>query len=245
MKRYIAASILSTLILTACGGGGSSEESSATSKSGTFNYDGIYVHPTNFSLMMVDSKRSDTNIIINDFDEDTYGIILSESAKTINNTMITTGYYFVSLFDGSDINHLSDIEMKATFNNSSVTWKSPYSPANDESDAVVYTMQKADDSLTLAEIVGTHTNPTDGSTWTINADGSFIVNDSCTISGNITRINSYFSVTNVEATQCADPALNGTYNDGVLLTVPHDGQTYIVGTMLRNFSILGGFAPIN
>ncbi|GAB6260433.1 hypothetical protein [Photobacterium sp. 53610] len=243
MKGYIAASILSTLILTACGGGGSSEESSATSKSGTFNYDGIYVHPTNFSLMMVDSKRSDTNIIINDIDK--FWILLSDSAKTINNTMITTGYTIAALWDGSDLDHNADVEMKATFNNSSVTWKSPYTDVNDDSNAIIYTMQKVDDSLSLTDIVGTHTNSTDGSTWTINADGSFIVNDSCTISGNITRNNSYFSVTTAEATQCAEPALNGTYNNGVLLTVPHDGQTYIVATMIRKTSVIGGYAPIN
>ncbi|MCM0148989.1 hypothetical protein KCN56_10470 [Photobacterium galatheae] len=230
MKRYIAASILSTLILTACGGGDNGEGST-----GTFNYDGIYVHPTDLSLMIVDSHRPKTNLILGDFEIDQFALV--DSSATTGNTMITTGITLAS-FDGTDLTYDSSVKMKATFNNSSVTWVSPIDTS------LTYTMYKTDDSLPLSEIVGTHTNSI-GHTWTINADGSFTVNGICTISGNIKRSNRYFMVTEAEATQCIDSALNGTYDDGVLVTVPHNGQTYVAGIIQRKASLLWESAPIN
>ncbi|NAW66150.1 hypothetical protein [Photobacterium halotolerans] len=235
MNRYIAASIFSTFVLTACGGGDSANVS-GESKSTSFNYDGIYVHQTDLALMLVDSQRNEFNIIAGDFLND--AVLLVDSATTSGNTMNTTGLTISS--NGAGIDYDPTVEMTATFDNSSVTWTSAL-----VSDGLSYTMQKTDDSLSLSAIVGTHTNPDDGSTWTINADGSFTVNGICTISGNIARNNSYFAVTAAEAVQCADPDFNGTYDDGVLLTVPHDGQTYVAGIIGRSGSLVWGYAPIN
>ncbi|MEZ9439492.1 hypothetical protein [Vibrio atlanticus] len=103
-------------------------------------------------------------------------------------------------------------------------------------------MDKTSDSLPLSQIVGTHTNPTDGSTWTINADGSFSVNGICAISGKLVRNGAYYNVTGASAVSCSTTALNGTYN-GVLVTVQHKGAHYIAGLLGNDSGILWGHAP--
>ncbi|MDO6707009.1 hypothetical protein [Photobacterium sp. 1_MG-2023] len=238
MNKYIAASILSTMVLTACGGGESGDDVSVSgeSKSSSFKYDGIYVHQTDLALIVVDSQRKDTNIVAGDFLND--AVLLVDSATTVGNTMNTTGLTISS--NGAGIDYDPNVKMTATFDGTSVNLRSTL-----VGEGLNYTMQKAEDSLSLSAIVGTHTNPDDGSTWTINADGSFTVNGICTISGNIARNNSYFAVTAAEAVQCTDPDFNGTYDDGVLLTVPHDGNTYVAGVIGRSSSFVWGYAPIN
>lgn len=226
--------------LVGCGGGGgggggtsadgsNSEESSAAKFSGN----GIYVNQLTSTAMLIDSSRAKSNLVFGDFTDDT--VFIAHNGTTTTNQMKTVGLTVVS----SAVTYTDEEqEMTATFSGKSVTLNAVLDDGN-----LVYSMDKTSDSLELGKIVGTHTDPQDGSTWTINGDGSFIINSNCTISGNLVRNGSYFDIKGAQAVSCAEAEMNGSY-DGVLLTVELNGINRIAGILGNENYSLWGNSPI-
>ncbi|MGF1718333.1 hypothetical protein L4D08_26115, partial [Photobacterium chitinilyticum] len=163
-----------------------------------------------------------------------YGsVFYVESATTSQDQMKTKGMTFA---DNNGFVYDQEQTMTASFTNSTVTLTAVIDNTN-----IVYSMDKTSASLPLDQIIGTHTNPTDGSTWTINADGSFVVNGVCTISGNLKRSSDYFNIDKATAVGCNNVSLNGDYH-GILMTVNRNGTQYITGVLGNNTSLIWGSA---
>lgn len=217
--------------LVGCGGGGGGG-STAAQPVKSFKGDGLYVNPADLSVMLVDSKRSKNNLIVGDFANDS--IYFVDTATTTETSMTTKG---IKLANSSAFVQNSTQVMNAKFDKAIVTLTSVFNGTN-----LVYSMNKTAASLPINQITGTHTNPSDGSTWTINSDGTFAVNGVCSITGKLVRNGEYFNVDNATAVSCSQSSLNGTYN-GVLLTVKHNGKDYIAGLLGNDTGLLYGNAP--
>ncbi len=227
--RFVLAGLVASA-LVGCGGGGGGSTPAPVDNS--FKGDGLYVNSSDLSLMVLDSKRKSNNLIVGDFANSS--VYFVDSATSQKDTMKTKG---VSMANSSSYQKLANQELTATVKSNAVTLTGTVADTN-----LIYSMDKTSDSLPLSQIVGTHTNPTDGSTWTINADGSFNVNGICTISGKLVRNGAYYNVTGAKAVSCSATALNGLYN-GVLVTVEHKGANYIAGLLGNDSGILWGHAP--
>ncbi|CAK1790738.1 Lipoprotein [Vibrio crassostreae] len=229
-NKGLIVGLIASVSLVGCGGGGggSSTPSSASSFSGS----GIYVNTADLAVMVIDSSRSANNLVVGDFANN--GVYFTDSATTTEKQMKTKG---VTYADASSFLKSSSQEMTANFTGNSVSLTAVFNGSN-----LAYSMDKTSDSLQLSEIVGTHTNLSDGSTWTINADGSFTVNGICTITGTLVRNGAYFNVNNANAVSCAQASMNGTYS-GVFLTVKHGGIDYVAGLLGNDTSLLWGSAP--
>lgn len=230
--KMTVTSILVSVALVGCGGGGGGSGSDVTAKTGdSFTGNGIYVNSFDLSLMVVDSTRSQNPLAVGDFANDT--VYFVDSATTTADQMETKG---ITVADTTAIVSDSNQTMTATFDDSQVTLTAVIDNTN-----LIYSMDKAAASLPLAEVVGTHTNPDDGSAWTINADGSFTVNGVCTLAGTLERNGDYYNV-EANATACPSASMNGAYN-GIFLTVNHDGTDYIAGLLGNDTSLIWGSAP--
>ncbi|MEZ9292242.1 hypothetical protein AB4251_22235 [Vibrio lentus] len=216
-------------LLGGCGGGDGDSSTSASNDS--FSSNGIYFNSTDFTVLLVDSSRSENNLIVGDFGNDS--VYFTDRATTTKNQMKTVGVTFA---DEVDFLKDSRQEITADFNGTSVELKATFNDRN-----LAYSMDKVSDSLPLSEIVGTHTD-TDGTTWSIYADGSFIVNGVCTITGNLVRKGAYFNVESANAASCALTQMNGIYS-GVLLTVQYQGVDYLAGLLGSEKALLWGSAP--
>ncbi|WP_413285642.1 hypothetical protein [Vibrio sp. MA40-2] len=219
---------LSSSLLIGCGGGGSSDSSPS------FTGNGIYSNTADLAVMIVDSTRDSENIIVGDFSNDS--IYFTNTATTTVNTMTTTGLTYA---DTATFAVDTDLVLTATFDSSEVTLNGEVDGTN-----LIYSMDKASDSLSLAEIVGTYTDADDGSTWQVNSDGSFIITGTCIITGDIERSGAYWNITDASAVSCTDSEFNGTY-EGVFLTVNHDGHDYIAGLLANSVAMQWGSTAIN
>ncbi|MFS1901160.1 hypothetical protein BCT90_01595 [Vibrio lentus] len=219
--------------LVGCGGGGGGGGNSEAPSAAKFSGNGIYVNQLTSQAMLIDSARAKDNLVLGDFNED--AVYIAHNGTTTTNKMKTVGLTVVT----STIAYTDEEqEMTATFSGKSVTLNAVLDDGN-----FIYSMDKTSDSLELGKIVGTHTNPQDGSTWTINSDGSFIINSNCTISGNLVRNGSYFDIKGAQAVSCAEAKMNGSY-DGVLLTVKLNGINRIAGILGDESYTLWGNSPI-
>lgn len=232
MKGLFTLLVTAVLLLGGCGGDGSSI-SESSERNDSFSYNGIYFNGADFAVLLVDSSRPENNLIVGDFGSDS--VYFTDSATTTKNQMKTVG---VTYADEVDFLKDSSQEITADFNDTSVELKSTVNGRN-----LAYSMNKVSDSLPLPEIVGTHTD-TDGTTWEIFADGSFIVNGICTVTGNLVRKGAYFNVEKASATSCALTQMNGVYS-GVLLTVQYQGVDYLAGLLGSETALLWGSAPKN
>ncbi|CAK3434070.1 Lipoprotein [Vibrio crassostreae] len=233
MKKIgLIVGLLASVSLVGCGGGGGSDATATPTTSKSFSGNGIYVNSTDLAVMIVDSTRAKNNLVVGDFANN--GVYFVGSATTTENQMKTTG---VTYADASSFLKDSNQTMTANFTGGAVALTAVFNGSN-----LAYSMDKTADSLLLSQITGTHANPDDGSTWTFNADGSFVVNGICTISGNLERNGAYFNVNNATAVSCAQSSMNGTYS-GVFLTVKHGGKDYVAGLLGNDTSLLWGSAP--
>lgn len=232
-KKCLVVSLLASLTMVGCGGGGSDSPAKPTANK-AFTGNGIYVNSTDLAVMVVDSGRAQHDLIVGDFANN--GVYFVDSATTTENQMQTKG---VTYADSATFLKDSSQTMKADFANQAVTLTAVFNKKN-----LIYSMKKTADSLPLAQIVGTHTNPVDGSTWEISADSSFTVNGVCTISGKLVRAGAYYNVTDASATGCKQSSMDGTYS-GVFLTVRHNGKDHVAGLLGNDNSLLWGSAPKN
>ncbi|CAK1817585.1 Lipoprotein [Vibrio crassostreae] len=230
-NKNLILGVVTILGLVGCGGGGGS---TAAPTAQSFKGDGIYVNSTDLSVMLVDSKRSSNNLIVGDFANN--GVYFTDSATTTESQMETKG---ITYADASSFITNSSQELTANFTDSSVSLTAVFNGSN-----LAYSMDKTSASLPMDQITGTHTNPSDGSTWTINTDGTFFVNGICSITGKIVRNGEYFNIDNATAVSCTPSSLDGTYS-GILLTVKHQGTDYVAGLLGNDTGLLYGNAPKN
>ena len=191
-NKGLIVGVLASVSLIGCGGGGGGSDATPTSGK-AFSGNGIYVNSTDLAVMIVDSSRAANNLVVGDFANN--GVYFVDSATTTENQMKTKG---VTYADASSFLKDSNQIMTADFSGDSVALTDVFNGSN-----LAYSMDKTSESLQLSQIIGTHTNPDDGSTWTINADGSFTVNGVCTITGTLERNGAYFNVNNANAVSCA------------------------------------------
>ncbi|EJK2115240.1 hypothetical protein NK428_002115 [Vibrio navarrensis] len=231
MKKALLA-LATSAALVGCGGGGSG--SGASSQDTTYKKDGIYVNNTDLVVMLVDSDLPLGSVLIGDYVNNEF--LVNDTHSISGNTLTTKGLSYVS---PALTTYSADVEAKFTFSEMGATANGVLNGTN-----LIYSFDRAPDSVALADMLGTHTNPVDGSTWTIEQDGTFTINGICTISGKLTRVDSYYSATNVSASNCTDAGFNGNGYGARLLTVTKGGTTYILGIMANNDHFIWGSAPL-
>lgn len=243
-KTLVALGVIASVALIGCGGGGSNNSSSTdplgiptkSTYDASFDvHNGIYKNDTDLVFLVVDSHRKQHNLIIGDFEAN--AVLFVDHSDASGNKMTTTGSHYATQH-GSASTTERDLTTKVdvVFNSGSLSLTGT---AN--SKPLIYSMDKQSASLALADIVGTHTNTADGSTWQIKADGSFVVNGICTLTGQLVRSGDYFNAT-ASAVSCANPDLNGNHT-GVFLTVKHNGKDYIAGLIGNDDGLIWGSAP--
>ncbi|MCW8327626.1 hypothetical protein MD588_02255 [Photobacterium sp. SDRW27] len=243
MKRFsIVGSILLVLLTSGCGSedNGSSSSSSSvdfissSSSRESFIGNGIY-NDEGLSFMLVDSTRANNNVLLADLDNGDFYVV-DNSVTTTDTQMITQG---LTYSENDNIFRDENFVATANFTSDSVTIT-----AQSENENFVYSMDRTEDSLPLEQIVGTHTNPDDGSTWEINEDGSFVLNGGCSISGNIKRQGAYYNIERASAVSCANSAENGSYY-GALVTLNIADNYYLFGIFANQTSLLVTSFPQN
>lgn len=220
-------------VLTGCGGGSGGGDSAAPAAT-THTKDGIYLNSTDLAIMLIDTDLSDSAMLVGDYLNDE--LYFNNTHTLSGNTMTNTGLAYVS---SSTYAYDSSLETKVTFESDSATVSGVVDGTN-----LMYSFERTGNSAQIADITGTHTNPDDGSTWTINSDNTFVINGLCTITGTLTRVKGYYSAENVVATGCLDTSFNGTDYNARVLTVEQSGTTYILGAMNNDTAILWGSTPI-
>lgn len=219
-------------VLTGCNGGGGGD--SAASSQTIHTKDGIYLNDTDLVVMLVDTDLTDNAMLVGDYVND--AIYFNDTHTLSGNSMTNKGLAYVS---ASTYAYDADIETTVTFSSTGATISGVVDNTN-----LVYSFDRTADSAQIADITGTHTNPDDGSTWTINSDSTFTINGVCTINGTLTRVKGYYSAENVVASGCSDSNLNGTDYKARVITVEQSGTTYILGAMANDTGILWGSTPI-
>ncbi|EGQ9634887.1 hypothetical protein QTU67_001675 [Vibrio cholerae] len=216
------------------GGVGGVGGGTQTAPNTIYKKDGIYVNEQDLVVMLVDTDLYWKSVVVGDY---TNSAIYVGDFGTVNkNTMQTRGLYYVDL---NTYYYEPTTKINYTF---TATGANASSVINGQNFA--YSFKRAPDSKPLAEIVGTHTNPDDGSTWTINADGSFIVNGECTLSGKFIRVDGYYTAKNTSASGCNDATFNDTNYEARMVTAIHKGTTYLLGVAMNHNKMLWGSAPI-
>lgn len=231
MKKTFA-TLAIVAAMSGCGGSGGGD--SSTPSQTTYTKDGIYLNDTDLVVMLIDTDLSDSAMLIGDYVNDE--IYFNNTHTISGNTMTNKGLAYVS---SSTYAYDTDIDTTVTFTSSGASITGVVDNTN-----LVYSFDRIDDSAEIADITGTHTNPDDGSTWTINSDSTFTINGICTINGTLTRVKGYYSAENVVASGCSDPSLDATDYSARIITVEQSGTTYILGAMANGDAILWGSTPI-
>ena len=233
-KSIYLVGVLASILLAGCSdsdGSSSSIEPSSTSETlNTFDGDGIYMDTVEDEIVVVDTDKDSDNIILFRYENGVFefhvanSIIDSEllgqafELNTLGMTYATDGVYQAN--DAQEINF--------SFDGDVLTVTAPDIGFDGSS------LVKTDDTLPLDSLVGTHTN-TSGESWTIFADGSFVVNASCTISGDMTRDGAYFNIDHATAVSCTNPSLINDDYSGVVYTYTDGDDTYVL-SLLKNES---------
>ncbi len=238
----ISALLLSALLIGCGGGGGGGSSSNAgTGSTGSDNTgsdntgsdnsgstpttpttpdsfagNGVYYDQNSNRLAIVDAERSTYNILYSDLDNP-LNLYMTMTAQTVGSTRMNT----VGVVHATNGQRSTDADQKiaATFFDDKVVLTAP------AIDLFAQSMLKTSGTLALNELTGTYTAP-DGSTAQINADGSYVLNFDCTVSGNLVRKVDYFSADDANAVGCAQTAYNGDY-DGFVFTYVGSGETVL------------------
>lgn len=226
MGYTFAMASMFSVALSGCGGGGGSDESDS------FSYNGLYANSNDHVFMVVDSQRPNENIIVGDFLNN--AIIVSHKATVSSNRLSIKGLTYIDL---STWVYDEALAGSVLFNDDVVTLSAVIENQN-----YLYSMKKTDNSLSLSNIAGTHTNSIDGSVWSVALDGTFQINTGCFISGTMSRNGVYFDVT-AQAENCADSSLNGQYT-GVMATALYGGSHYLAGVMSSDTGAIWGSVPL-
>jgi|GEM_PF-3933137 len=231
MKKYLAAvGVVTTMALVGCGGGSGGGSSNATvdPTPKEFAHNGIYANSQDLTLMLVDAGY-DYPVIVGDFASN--AIMAAHKATTTEHTMTIKGLSYVDT-----MTQLSDstFEANANFDNSGVTLTATINNKLEN-----YSLAKAPASKSISDLVGSYTNPNDGTVWSVDEAGNLSVNGMCQLYGKLSRSGDYFRLNQVEASNCADPDLNGTYK-GVVVTAPYQSNFYLAGVMVNDTNTIWG-----
>ncbi|PIB17214.1 hypothetical protein [Vibrio rotiferianus] len=231
MKKLVAVSAVAVFSLVGCGGGGGSASSGSTDTKPqeTFAYNGLYANEQDQVLMLVDSSRTTTPIIVGDFASN--AVMAAHTVQTNGSKLNIKGVTFVDTYNyvfDSTVSATADFDSNGVMLNATVN-----------NQLLSYSLAKASDSKPLAEIVGTHTNITDGTVWTIDTEGNLTVNGICQMYGQLTRNGSYFDVKNIQVSNCRDSAYDGVYQ-GVVATAMYQGSYYLSGVMTNDEGAIWG-----
>ncbi|CAM3836795.1 hypothetical protein VA7868_02327 [Vibrio aerogenes CECT 7868] len=239
----VSVCILSSVLLTACGNQdddettSSSSSSSSTSVSGFSKHNGIYVNTDDFAFMLVDSNRKSHSLIVGDVAGKDVYLTTSGSADN-NNTYITKGLIYS---DANQFISSTSTKLTAAFTDTAAILTGTFNG----SDLIYSFNKKGNSSESLTQIAGTYTDSDTGTVWTINTSGSLTINGDCQVSATLTRNDSYFNLTDIEASNCNDSSYDGEYEDGVLITVNNNNHDYLASVMNSQHSIIWGHIAIN
>lgn len=223
---------VSVALLSACGGGSSDSQATgntAISPAPSIQPNGIY--KSDDAVMIIDTEITH-GVLAADSSNNLY---LFDTATVNNDTLDLKGIHLwsnsISFYNASQTASL-------TFNDNTASVM-----ATIDSQSFVHTFVKQPDSLSLNQLIGTHTNTDDGSTWDIDSAGNITINGMCTFSGTLTNNDHYFKVS-MTATACSPTSYNGNY-DGAAFTVDDNGITQFVGALYSDAGIVWGTVPVN
>ncbi|HGS4979221.1 TPA: hypothetical protein ACPJ1A_004502 [Vibrio diabolicus] len=232
MNKLSLPLIILATALTGCGGGDSSSNAAPMIKK-----DGIYINKQDLVVALVDTDRSEDTVIIGDYVNNE---IFSANTKSIKgNTLITKDVMAISA-QGRNIH--PELELSFNFSETGMSASGVI-----DNQHLVYSFSRATSSLPLSDMIGSHVD-TDGSQLIITEDGSITANSKlgCTINGKIQRHKFYYTVSEIDATQCTDPLFNNNNYEGILLTADYDDKTYLLSIIAnQDGNVLWGSIPIS
>ncbi|WP_394126933.1 hypothetical protein [Vibrio hepatarius] len=231
MKTKVLALIAMSLAIAGCGGGSSDEEAS---KNVTYLQDGIYLNDTDLTVMFIDTEQVNGALIVGDFANNS--VYFTHTSTIEGDTLKSKGV--THAFNGG-LTVYSDLEVLTTFTEQGADLSAVINNQN-----LIYSFDKVPSNGELSTLVGTHTNPNDGSTWSINNDGSFVINGICTLSGTMHKVKFYYVAKNVQAVNCADSSFNASDYEARVVSVEQAGNTYILGLLAGNNGIIWGYVPL-
>lgn len=244
MKKFEKFSFITILVsfLSACGGGeeGKSVKGSGNQQTKTYSHDGFFLNDNIQIWMLVDSERNREGIVTGLFHWDTY--YLTDNHFWKGDKLSALGLTYETDWQGSRLfdygaHYKSEVTFSDDFKQASISGHTRYYAFGD-----TFT-NHTQDLVELSGLLGTHTNPADGTTWDLQKDGYFIINGECTITGTVTKSRFYHEVMNAQATGCVNASENGTDYNGVVIAYSFKGKTYINGVFKNSSAILSVNVP--
>lgn len=230
MRNLVIA--VSVALLSACGGGSSDSQATgntAISPTPSIQPNGIY--KSDDAVMIIDPEITN-GVLAADSGNNLYSF---DTATLKNDTLDLKG---VNLWFNGGYFYDSSQTVSLTFNGNTA---SAMTTINNQS--FVHTFIKQPDSLPFNQLIGTHTNTNDGSTWDIDSAGNITINGMCSFSGRLAENDHYFTVA-MTATACSPASYNGNYI-GAAFTVDDNGITQLVGALYNDTNMIWGTVPVN
>lgn len=235
MKKELIVSTFCTSLLLGCGHESSEVEDYfppdvpvLKPEPELFTGNSVYFNEQDFVITVVDSERETHPIVVGDFSANE--ILLTHTGEFEGNLAKTKGITQVNNTGDYLVNDTIAVTGEVSENGIYI-----YGDINDQ--MVAYSLAKVSDSMNLASLVGTHTNPVEGTTWRIAIDGSFEINGSCIVNGTLRYNRYYFDVLEAEASNCADDSFNGAY-EGMMTTVTYQSDVYLSGIIFNDTAVM-------
>lgn len=231
MKKELIVSTFCTSLLLGCGHESSEVEDyfpPDVPDPELFVGNGVYLNEQDFVVMVVDSERDTHPIVVGDFASN--GVLLTHTGEFDNKIAKTKGITLASDAGGYLVDNTIEFTGEVSDNGMYI-----YGDVYDQ--MIAYSFTKTSNSMNLASLVGTHTNPTDGTTWRIAIDGSFEINGTCIVNGTLKYNRYYFDVLQAEASNCADDSFNGSY-EGMMATISYQSDIYLSGIIFKDTGVM-------
>ncbi len=248
---YTLFTLLLAATIAGCGGGGGGSDSSNNSTDGgsggagggssstsEHGLDGLYLNDTSLAILLIDTDLPTQSVLFSSFERNSSSVLINDTHSISGNTMMTKGATFS--FPGSGTySHDANLDTRIDATDYSATIRGVINNTN-----FIFSFDRTQDSASLADIVGTHTNPDDGSVWTINSDSTFTVVGTCLVSGTLKRVKHYYTADNVETSSCIADPLNATDYQAHIVTVEQFGIRYLLAVLTNDSVVMWGSTPL-
>ncbi len=192
---------------------------------------GIYVNNDTPVVMFVDTNSNEFPVIIGDFhDSAVYATKeVVESLPTIKTKGIISGSYLGWVADDT-----TEFTFHLTEGQANVTGVI-------ENTNVLYSLDKAPNAQSLAELSSGWVEQASDSRWQISESGSFSItveSVSCLISGTLLAENGYYVSGDVSVTNCTEEVYNSSFPQVRLGTFEQNNKRYAVAIFVKDDALI-------
>ncbi|MGF1681457.1 hypothetical protein [Photobacterium minamisatsumaniensis] len=222
---------LATVMMFGCGGGGDNEtneqQGTSTAKA---QFNGLY--QSDDAVMIVDMDQQG-QVIAYDSSNTIYSF---DHVYTFSNELRLHGVQVT--FDGG-FEHFPDQVITVYFENDTA-----HAATIVNGQSFVHDFKRQPATLSLDDMVGTHTNQDTGETWAIESDGTFTVNAYCTLTGQLSIAENYYHSLTATASACPDSNFDGDYQ-GMVFSVIIQGEKFLAGAVYNDEgNYMWGYVPL-